>query len=117
MTKRETDEVIMAACRDISDEYFRTYKEGKQILMQLPIPYDDNDFPVLVINPYYDGSGFIHIDDMGETSFHQMLTESELDELCEAHDLSHGNIYGRWAGICVGQRRGSTQRRIDDTEC
>ena len=32
MTKRETDEVIMAACRDISDEYFRTYKEGKQIL-------------------------------------------------------------------------------------
>ena len=30
---------------------------------------------------------------MGETSFHQMLTEAELDELCEAHNLSHGNIY------------------------
>lgn len=99
MTKKERYEAIEKACDEFRRSRMMIWRTSKKddsgaVELMLPMTYVDGDGVALFITPYHDDSGYVRVSDGGGTSFHQMLTEMEVELLSNRYHLSHGNLYG-----------------------
>lgn len=97
MTKKERYEAVRKACDKFRHTRMAIFPneetDGNMVEFTLPMTYKDGDGVAVFIRPYEDGSGYAYVSDGGRTSFHQMLTQKEVEELSERYHLSHGNFY------------------------
>ena len=97
MTKKERYEIVRKACDRFRHTRMAIFPneetDGNMVEFTLPMTYNDGDGVAVFIRPYEDGSGYAYVSDGGRTSFHQMLTQKEVEELSERYHLSHGNFY------------------------
>ena len=98
MTKKERYEAVRKALDRFRHSRMAIFPneetDGNQVEFMLPMTYNDGDGVELLIFPYHDNSGYVRVCDGGRTSFHQMLTYEEVEELSERYGLGHGNWYG-----------------------
>lgn len=97
MTKKERYEAVRKACDKFRHTRMAIFPneetDGNSIEFLLPMTYNDGDGVMLLIFPYHDDSGYVRVGDGGRTSFHQMLTHEEVEELSNRYGLFHGNFY------------------------
>lgn len=97
MTKKERYEAIEKACDEFRRSrmmIWRTSKENRgEVEFILPMTYIDGDGVAVFIAPHHEDSGYVYVSDGGRTSFHQILTKGEINELSSRYHLFRGNIY------------------------
>lgn len=97
MTKKERYEAVRKVCDRFRHTRMAIFPneetDGNMVEFTLPMTYKDGDGVAVFIRPYEDDSGYAYVGDGGCTSFHQMLTQKEVEELSECFHLSHGNFY------------------------
>jgi hypothetical protein len=97
VTKKERYEVVRKACDKFRHKRMAIFPnaetDGNMVEFTLPMTYKDGDSVTVFIRPYEDGSGYAYVSDGGRTSFHQMLTHQEIEELSVCFHLSHENFY------------------------
>lgn len=84
---------IIGCLQKFQARYMSTemYEPMGQLVMMLPIYYDDGDGSCVSITPLSDEKW--RVSDEGETAFHQMLTFDEIKEICDMYNLRCEDAY------------------------
>lgn len=92
MNEQEKHE-ILACIQKFKLRYMSTelYDSTGQFIMLLPIYFEDGDGACVLITPLPDNKW--RVGDVGETSFHQMLTSDEIKEICDMISLKYEDAY------------------------